>query len=225
MSLGKIAPVSRNTLRLHGWFLVAWIAAIGLTSSLLLLHGFHIHSMAVRYSLGAAAVYFLGFVVGGWWYANWWNDRKATTVREMPVHASTEEQREYEQEQERIRKKVDGFSWIGDFGVGGDDVISVFLGIVFLLVFFLLALLLAGYLPMLLTDMMAGYLAEIVLEFVIGAVIYRRVLKPQPVDGYWTFALRKTMLAGVFMVVLFGVFGYGLQQINPQAQTFVQVFR
>jgi hypothetical protein len=224
VSIASIAPVSRSLLRLHGWLLMAWIAGVGLITTSVLLHLFHIRSMALRYSLGAAAVYFLGFVVGGWCYARWWNARKKHAAKDLPLHASLEDQREYDEARKDMKKK---FSFLDSvpFDVGGDDPLSALLSVVGLVVLVVALLFFAGYLPMLITDLLAGYLAEIVLEFVIGAVIYRRVLRPRPVDGYWAFALRNTWLAGIFMIVVFGALGYGLQQMNPAAQTLLQVFR
>lgn len=200
-----------------------WAASIGLITSALLLHVFRVHSMAVRYALGAAAVYFVGFVLAGWWYAKWWNSRKNHAVGEVPVHATADEQIEYDQRQDAIRKKFEPLSSIG--GGGGDDPLSALLAVIGLIVLLVVFVCIAGYLPILATDALAGYLAEIVLEFVIGGLLLRRVLKPRSMDDYWGFAIRNTWLPGVFAVIVFGCVGYALQALNPEANTLLEALR
>lgn len=224
MSVGKISPGSRGLLRFHGWLLALWAAAIGLLTSALFLHVFHVQSMAVRYAVGAAAVYFIGFVFGGWWYVAWWNQRRDRMAADLPSHASSQQELEYNEAQEKIRSKFGGLDFL-DVGGGGDDPLSALLLIVGVVILLVALLFFAGYVPMALTDVLAGYLAEIVLEFVIGAVIVRRVLRPRSMGGYWGFALRRTGLAGVAMVVVFGVAGFMLQSFDPTAHTLLQVFR
>jgi len=87
MSLEFIGDSDRNRLRVHGALLMLWSALVGSASSALLLHVFQVHSVAVRYCVGAAAVYFLGFLVGARIYAaSWLQDDK----RPLPAHASLE---------------------------------------------------------------------------------------------------------------------------------------
>ncbi len=204
---------------------MAWACAVGLICSAVLLHIFQVQSMAVRYAIGAGSVYFVGFVLGGWWYARWWNAQMQQTT-ERPQHASMDDQLEYQQEQEAIGKKFSALDWVGDLGSGlGDDPLSAILAVFVLIGVLLLAGLLLGYLPIIVTDVLAGYLAEIVLEFVIGAVLVRRVLKPRALDGYWAFMLHKTWLWGVFMTVVFGVFGFAVQRAFPDAVTLLQAIR
>lgn len=225
MSLGKIHPQQRGVLRLHGWLLMAWACAVGVGSSALLLHVFHLQSMAVRYTLGAGAVYFVGFVWGGWWYARWWNAQRQHAA-ELPQHASVEDELAYQQEQEAMGKKFSAFDWVGNLGSGlGDDPLSALLAIFVLIGVLLIGVLLAGYLPIIVTDVLAGYLAEIVLEFVIGAVLLRRVLKPRALHGYWAFMLKKTWLWGLFMMGVFGILGYSVQSTFPDALTLLQALR
>ena len=224
MSVGKVSPASRSVLRFHGWLLMAWVALVGLVTSAVLLHVFHVYSMALRYALGSAAIYFAGFVLGGWWYAHWWHTRKFAATHELPVHATPQEQLAYDSEQEKLQKRFSGFDLVGDLG-GGDDPISAILAIIGVIFVLVMLVFLAGYLPMIVTDLMAGYLAEIVLEFVIGAVIVRRVMRPKPLDGVLGHLLRNTWLAGLFMVVVFGALGFALQQMDPGAITLLQFFR
>lgn len=196
-----------------------------------MLHILGIHSMAQRYAIGAGAVYFLGFVVGGWWYARWWNAQRQC-ASEMPMHATPEDQLKYQQEDEGIRKKFSKFQWMGDgldIGVeSGDDPLSALIGIVVLIffgVFILLFLLMfLGYLPYFATDLLAGYLAEILLEFVIGGLLVRRVLLPRSLDSYWRYVVKKTWLYGAFTVTVFGAVGHVIQQLRPDALTLLQAF-
>ncbi len=179
--------------------------------------------MAIRYALGAASVYFLGFVLAGWWYARWWCSRKTTFLSELPSHATVQEQLDYEQEQDKVRKKMEFPDLLS--GASGDDPFSALLTVIGILVLLVAVLFLAGYLPMIATDAFAGYLAEVVLEFVIGGFVMRRVLKPRPLDDYWQIMLGKTWLAGLLVIVVFGSLGYALQQANPEAKTLLQALR
>lgn len=223
MSIGKIAPLSRALLRLHGWLLALWAGGVGVLTSAALLYVLDVRSMAVRYAVGAASVYFLGFVLAGWWYAKWWCSRQAELTNELPVHASVQEQLDYEQEQEKIRKKMEFPDLLS--GASGDDPLSALIAVIGILILLVAILFFAGYLPMLATDAFAGYLAEIVLEFVIGGFVMRRVLKPRPLDDYWRVMIGKTWLAGLLVVIVFGAIGYGLQQANPEAKTLLQALR
>lgn len=225
MSLAHISPQQRRQLRWHGFLLMLWVALIGLSCSTLLLHVFHVHSMAWRYSLGAGAVYFAGFLWGGKWYARWWL-QQARTDAEFPKHASVTEAHAYEQDRRTSWKKwLDSLDWLPDFGSAGDDIVSALLALLGLIVLAMLIATLAVYIPWLTTDLLAGYLAEVVLEFVIGGIIMRRILKPKNLDHYLEHMLKKTWLAGVAMTLVFGAFGYLLQRHAPEAHTLLQAFR
>jgi hypothetical protein len=225
MSIAQIAPRNRGVLRLHGWLLVVWAASAGFATSALLLHAGAIHSLALRYSVGAGAVYFVGFVFGGWWYARWWNARPSLTA-ETPRHASTSEVLAYQQSEEAVQKKFGWFNWLGDIGAsGGDDPLSALLAILMLLGLAALALLFLGYFPIIATDAFASFLAEVVLEFVIGGVVARRALQPQSIDKYWSFMVGKTWIAGLLLMAVCGAVGYAIHELNPNALTIFQVFR
>ncbi|BDT73593.1 hypothetical protein os4_31450 [Comamonadaceae bacterium OS-4] len=225
MSIAHIAARSRGILRLHGWLLMAWAAAVGLASSAVLLHGVGVHSLAVRYAVGAGAIYFLGFVAGGWVYARWWN-RSQEAARAELQHADAVDFLAYGQQEERIRKR---FQWGDGVDLGGgwsgDDPLSAILAVLVLVMLAALALLALGHFPLLATEALAGFLAEVVLEFVIGAVIARRVLKPRSLYDYWVVMLRKTGLAGLALVIAAGFTGWLLQTLQPEAATLFQVFR
>lgn len=225
MSLAQISPKQRRQLRWHGFLLMLWVALIGLSFSALLLHVFHVHSMAWRYSLGAGAVYFVGFLWGGKWYARWWL-QQARSDADFPKHASVSEVVAYDQERVGSRKKwLENLDWLPDFASAGDDIVSALLTLLGLVVVVLLIAALAAYIPWLATDLLAGYLAEVVLEFVIGGIIMRRILKPKNLDHYLEHMLKKTWLAGVAMMLVFGAFGYLVQRHAPEAHTLLQAFR
>ena len=225
MSIAHIAARSRGILRLHGWLLMAWAAVVGLASSAVLLHGVGVHSLAVRYAVGAGAIYFLGFVAGGWVYARWWN-RSQDAARAELQHADAADFLAYAQQEERIRKR---FQWGDGVDLGGgwsgDDPLSAILAVLVFVVLAALALLALGHFPLLATEALAGFLAEVVLEFVIGAVIARQVLKPRSLDDYWVVMLRKTWPAGLALVIAAGLTGWLLQTLQPEAATVFQVFR
>lgn len=222
MTLSKIDPRYRSTLRLHGWLLILWASAVGFLTSTLLLHVFMVRSMGVRYAVGAASVYFIGFVIGGKWYANWWNEKRHS-VAGLPRHASPEDQVQYDQKEMAIRKKFEKFDWLGDISGLGDDPLSALIAIIWLVGVAFFVLLLLGYLPYFATDLIAGYMAEIVLEFVIGGLLMRRVLKPRAMDDYWGFIVGKTWLAGVLMIVVFGSVGFLIQNAYPDMKTIFQL--
>ncbi len=186
-----------------------------------MLYVLRIHSMGARYAVGAGCVYFLGFVFGGWWYAKWWRQSQASGP--LPKHAKPEDQLAYESKQKELDEK---FSWISHFsgiGGGGDDPLSAILTLIGMIVLAIFLVVLLFYLPMLATESLAGFLAEIVLEFVIGAIMYRRILKPRGLDDYWAITLKKTWVAGMFLIALCGVTGYALQSSNPDAKTLFEV--
>lgn len=225
MSLAHISPKQRRQLRWHGFLLMLWVALIGLSCSALLLHVFHVHSMVWRFSLGAGAVYFAGFLWGGKWYARWWL-QQARTDAEFPKHASVSETLAYQQAEDKsLRRLFDSVDFMPDISGFTDDPIGYLLLLLWLLALVFATMLLAGFLPWLATDLLAGYLAEVVLEFVIGGIIMRRILKPQNLDHYLEHMLRKTWLAGATMMLVFGAFGYLVQRHAPDAHTLLQAFR
>ena len=226
MSIGKIHPSRRGFLRLHGWLLMGWALLVGLIVSAVLLHVLHVESMAIRFTVGAGAIYFIGFVLGGRWYFQWWN-KQSRMAADFPQHASVQDELEYEKKKEEVNKLFNKFDGMGDLANlgGGDDPLSALLAVIALIVMLVFLALLLGYFPFFATEVLAGYLAEIVLEFVIGAIVLRRVIKPRDEREYWGFVIRKTWLAGLMLVVLAAGLGYVIQDQNPAATTLFQAFR
>jgi len=218
MSLERIGDSDRNRLRVHGALLLIWSALVGSASSALLLHVFQVHSMAVRYSVGAAAVYFLGFLGGARFYAASWRQEDK---RPLPAHASLEEQKEYQQiwHSQLVDPYLSFFRGWVDVLIGlftGNTVVLLMLGVVY---FFLL------YLPMLGVEVFTGYVAEVVLEFVIGASIVQKIMKPRALDEYWTVMVKKTWITGCLLVAAAGGVGFLVQTLRPGAETIFQALR
>lgn len=219
MALDDIRPSGQRALRWHGVALAAWVLAVGVTVNLGLLHGLHLHAMAPRYAAGAGGMYFFGFLFGGWWYARWCAacDRR---TEEFLQHATPAER--LAGTKVRKKKSEDKSGWwdcLPDLGGWGDDPISAILGFLALLLTLVAVVVLISWVPVMAMDVLAGYLAEIVLEFVIGASIYRHVKKPQSLDAYWGFMVRRTWVAGLLAVVLAGATGYAVQHLVPEART------
>jgi hypothetical protein len=218
MSLERIGDSDRNRLRVHGALLLIWSALVGSASSALLLHVFQVHSMAVRYSVGAAAVYFLGFLGGARFYAASWRQEDK---RPLPAHASLEEQKEYQQiwHSQLVDPYLSFFRGWVDVLIGlftGNTVVLLMLGVVY---FFLL------YLPMLGVEVFTGYVAEVVLEFVIGASIVQKIMKPRTLDDYWSVMVKKTWITGCLLVAAAGGVGFLVQTLRPGAETIFQALR
>lgn len=229
MSLERIAGPDRNRLRLHGALLLLWSVLVGIASSAVLLHIFQVHSMAVRYAVGAAAMYFLGFLGGGWCYAAWWNQsRERASLLAMP--ASQEEQVSYQELRALLRKPLvnpfpNGLKWFLEI------LDYVFLDRVGFLLFLAYALIVALiylfliYFPVIGVETFAGYLAEVVLEFVIGASVVQKILKPRALDEYWPVMVKKTWITGCLLVAASGAAGFLIQYWYPGAETVFQALR
>jgi hypothetical protein len=221
MSLERIGDSDRNRLRVHGALLLLWSRLVGSASSALLLHVFQVHPMALRYAVGAAAVYFLGFLGGARFYAASWRQGQERP-RPLPAHASLEEQKAYQQEWHAqlidlyLKLRPQGWlSWIGDF-LTGYVFLFLMLGVIY---FFLL------YLPLLGVEVFTGYVAEVVLEFVIGASIVQKIMKPRALDDYWTVMVKKTWITGCLLVAAAGGVGFLIQYWKPGAETVFQALR
>lgn len=211
-------------MRLHGWLLAAWALSVGVLANAALLHLMHVHSMAARYAIGMGTMYLLGFVLGGYWYLKWWYARKQSAAVELPAHASPDDQLAYEREREKFNKKLSKFEWLGDFGNVpiGEDPLSALLGILILAVFFVFVLFLLGHFPLIATEALAGHAAEIVLEFIIGGVALRKLSQPMTEDDYWGVTLRRSLPSGLFLIAAAALFGWAVQQHNPEASTLLQ---
>lgn len=224
MSLANIEPRDRVQFRFHGWLLMTWALAVGVSASSVLLHLLDVHSLALRYAIGAAAIYFVGFLLGGWVYAKWCNSQRGYSEN-LPCHANLNDVIAYRQREEQLSKRFNKFEWLEMVSFGdGSDPLSVLLGVLWVFIALACVVLFMGYVPLLATEALAGFMAEVVLEFVIGAVIARRVLKPRSLDAYWVVTFKKTWVAGFLLVIFSLAVGWGLQYLNPEATNIFQVF-
>lgn len=219
MSLEFIGDSDRNRLRVHRALLMVWSALVGSASSAVLLYVFRVHSMALRYAVAAAAVYFLGFLGGARFYAASWRQGEEGP---RPAHASPEEQNAYRQEWHAqlinpyLKLRPRGWVWwIGDFLTG-----YFFLFLMLGLIYFLLI-----YLPLLGVEVFTGYVAEVVVEFVIGASIIQKIMKPRALDEYWPVMVKKTWITGCLLVAAAGAAGFLIQYWRPGAETVFQALR
>lgn len=222
MSLEFIAGPDRNRLRVHGALLMLWSALVGSASSAVLLHVFQVHSMSLRYAMGAAAMYFLGFLGGARWYAAWWNKKQEGLIPRI-THASPDDQKSYQELRAQRRK-----TFFNHLSLGPDWLNWIFQLFELLMLIALLAAsahYLLRYFPVVAVDTVAGYLAEVVLEFVIGASIMQKVLRPRSLEEYWPVMFKKTWITGCLLVAVAGAAGFFIHYWKPGAETVFQALR
>jgi len=232
VSLRDLNAPTRRRLRRHAWLLTIWCLFVGFVTSWLLLRVFDLRDPAARYGVAAVVMYSLGLVVG----ARFWLAHFSQTVaieRGVFGHAGLGDRAEFDDERERrdgrgerVRK---AFDWSDLFGSVADWVsldeaaaLLIIPAIVFLLVGFVL---LGGFVPVLLMDGVAGLLAEVALQFVFGALIARRVLRPHAHDAAFMTIVGKTWVAGLLLVVVSVSFGWILGAAHPGASSIGDLFR
>ena len=74
-------------------------------------------------------------------------------------------------------------------------------------------------------DGVAGLLAEVAVQFVFGALIARRVMRPKPHDAAFMTIVAKTWLIGALLVAASLAAGWFLARINPAGATIADLFR
>ena len=111
------------------------------------------------------------------------------------------EKRARERHREHVRDSFDlsnGFGFLADL-LSLEEAAALL--IVPAALFLLLGgLLLAGLVPALLMDGIAGLLAEVAVQFVFGALIARRVMRPRAHDAAFLTIVGKTWLIGLLLV-------------------------
>ena len=239
MSLRDLNRHTRRRLRRHAALLAAWCIGLGLATSWLLLHGLAVRSPALRYTVAAIVMYSLGLVVGvRIWLVNFSRSVAADAAygRADPADAAAfdAEQRDAKADARRrgddLSEAVDAADAV-DVAGGVADWLGFDEGAALLLVPALAIALLGGvwYLsalsPMLLVDGLAAMLAEVAVQFVFGALIARRVLRPKAHDAAWLTIVDKTWIAGIAFVVLSAAVGWLLGQVNPGGASIADLFR
>lgn len=232
MSLGDLNVATRRRLRRHAWLLTAWCVALGFVTSWVLLHVFGLRQPAARYGIAAIVMYSLGLVVG----ARIWLVHFSRSAREEPallgragpddVAALAEEKRARDRRGERARSSFDlgdGFGFIADL-LSLEEAAALLIVPALLCVLFG-GLLLAGVVPTLLMDGVAGVLAEVAVQFVFGALIARRIMRPKSHDAAFMTIVGKTWLIGLLFVLASLGAGWLLATINPGGATVADLFR
>jgi len=232
MSLRDLNVATRRRLRGHAWLLTAWCVALGFATSWVLLHVFGLRFPAARYGIAAIVMYSLGLVVGARiWLVHF--SQSAQQERGVLGIAQADEVAAFDQEQRgrerggaRARKSFDWADGLGNIAdwVSFDEAAALLIipALLFLLVG---ALLLAGVVPVLLMDGVAGLLAEVAVQFVFGALIARRIMRPKSHDAAFMTIVAKTWLIGLVLVVASIGAGGLLAAVNPGGATLADLFR
>jgi len=234
VSLRDLNRATRSRLRWHGWLLTAWCLAVGLAASWLLLRVLHVRVPAVRYAMSAVLLYACGLVLG----ARVWLRHFAGSIRAGAGlgHADAADQRSHDLAQQQpslarrgARRVGDGLDWGDLLGSAAEwfsfDEAAWLVIIPALIVLAFGGLMLAGALPVMLADGVAGLLAEISLQFVFGALIARRVLRPRAHDEAFMHIVGKTWLIGLALVVLSAAAGWLLTRVAPNAASIGDLLR
>lgn len=235
MSLRELNAATRRRLRWHGWLLTLWCIGVGVASSWVLLHMLHVRVPAVRYAMSALLMYALGLVTG----VRVWLRHFAAAVRDEAAtlgRADALDRQRFDAEQQTpslarrgLRRIGEGFDWGDVLGsiaeVFSFDEAGWLLLVPALILLVLGGLMLAGAMPVLLADGIAAMLAEIAVQFVFGALIARRVLRPRSSDDAFLHIVGKTWLAGALLVLLSAAAGALLSSFAPGAASIGALFQ
>jgi hypothetical protein len=232
MSLRDLNVATRRRLRFHAWLLSAWCVGLGFATSWILLHGFGLRLPAPRYGIAAVVMYGLGLVVG----ARIWLVHFSQSVRQEPGRlgraapedavALEAEKRARERRGEHAGGSFDlanGLGYVAEMlSLGEAAALLIVPAVLFLLAGLLL---LGGMVPVLLMDGVAGLLAEVAVQFVFGALIARRIMRPKSHDAAFMTIVARTWLIGLLLVVASVGAGWLLQTAAPGAASLGDLFR
>ncbi|MEO6361720.1 MAG: hypothetical protein ABIO71_00675 [Caldimonas sp.] len=228
LSLRELNLRTRRRLRLHAWLLTLWCVSVGLVTSWILLHVFAVRSPAVRYAVAAVFMYSLGLVVG----ARIWLVRFSQSVIAEPEvlgPATPGDRAVFDSQRAESSRRGSSFDWADLLGNAVDwlsfDEVAAFLIVPAIVVAAFALLLATGALPMLLLDGVANLLAEVAVQFVFGAWIARRVIRPRPHDDAFMSIVGKTWIAGIALVVASAGAGWLVLQVNPGGASIADLFR
>lgn len=231
MSLRELNTETRRRLRRHAFWLTAWCLLVGFAASVLLLRGFGLANPSLRYGLAAAALYAFGLVLGARvWLLHFSQSVLADRAGARALgHAPADEQRRLDAEARRAtarRANEEGrWRWLDAldvFELGEAALLLVVPALLVALVAFLFSW--AGA-PLLLADGLAGILAEVAVQFVFGALIARRVLRPRDHGEALVSIVGRTWLIGVLMVLACSAFGFVLRWLVPGAVSLGDLWR
>lgn len=227
MSLHELTPGTQRRLRRHARVLTLWCLLVGFTASVVLLRVFDVTHPATRYGIAAVVMYGLGLVLGvRVWLLSFAHSalgdeapaRRATPARPTQAASSFAPAR-------RPLREESKWSWfdalqVFEFGE------AAFLLIVPAVVIALGALLFSMVgAPLLAADGLAGVLAEVAVQFVLGALIARRVLRPRDHEGALRSIVGRTWAIGLLLVLASTAFGATLRWIAPAAVTLPDLWR
>ncbi len=230
MSLRDLGGEARTRLRRHAWLLTLWCLVVGVAASWLLLRVFDLRNPVPRYSIAAIAMYMLGLVVGARvWLAHF----SASVAREprLLARATADEQAQHDLEVAAIRaEKRDGtrgsrWDWLDALDIVDLGEASLLLVVPALVVAVLALVFALGGAPVLLMDGIAGLLAEVAVQFVFGALIARRVLRPRSHDEALLSIVGQTWAIGILLVAASAAFGWTLRFLHPGAVSIVDLAR
>ena len=233
MSLRELNARTRSRLRWHGWVLTLWCVAIGVVTSWVLLRVLNLRAPAARYSISAIVMYSLGLVAG----TRVWLRHFSESVREEagllgPAEAAERAGFDATQRAREQRGSTIGgtFEWANAFAdladlFSGLGEMAAVLFVPALVLFALGALMLVGALPMVLADGVAALLAEMAVQFVFGALLVRRVMRPQSHDDAFLHIVGKTWIVGILLLLASAAAGWFLTQLEPGAASIGDLFR
>jgi hypothetical protein len=232
MSLKNLNPNTRRRLRRHAWLLTIWCVAVGFATGWLALHVLGVRQPAARYGIDAIVMYSLGLVVG----ARIWLVHFSQSVQTEPellappapadITALESEEAQHKRDVARPSRIFDWTDLLGNFGdFLSFDEASALLIIPAIIIAVFGALLVTGVVPALFMDGVAGLLAEVAVQFVFGALIARRVIRPSAHDAAFMTIVGKTWLAGLAFFVVSVSAGLLLDAIHPGGATIADLFR
>jgi len=236
VSLRDLNRHTRRRLRRHAALLAAWCIGLGLATSWLLLHGLAVRSPGLRYMV-AAIVMYAGLVVGvRIWLLNFSRSVAADAGafgRAEPADAAAFDAERQDAESRagrragRISDGIDSLDVAGSVAdwLGFDEGAALLLIPAIAIALFGGVLYLSALTPMLLVDGLAAMLAEVAVQFVFGALIARRVLRPKAHDAAWLTIVDKTWITGIAFVVFSAGAGWLLGELNPGGASIADLFR
>ncbi len=230
MSLRDLGAAARARLRRHAWLLTLWCVGVGVAASWLLLRVFDLRNPVPRYSIAAIAMYMLGLVVGARvWLAHF----SAAVAREPAIllRATADEQAQHDleaaaaREDKREGSRVSRWDWLDALDIFDLGEASLLLVVPALVVAVLALAFALGGAPVLLMDGIAGLLAEVAVQFVFGALIARRVMRPRGHDEALMSIVGRTWVIGILLVAASAALGWTLRFLHPGAVSIVDLAR
>ncbi len=227
MSLHDLNAGTRRRLRWHATVLTLWCLLVGVVSSVVLLRAFGLTHPVLRYALSAAAMYAVGLVLG---MRVWLLHFAQSVLDDRSLGRATETERRQLDAEGRAaalqrEEKKGGWNWadlLDAVDLGEAALLLVVPAVLVAIVAFLFSSVGA---PLLLADGLAGLLAEVAVQFVFGAFIARRVLRPRDHGEALVSIVGRTWVIGVLMVLASASFGFVLRWLVSGAVSLGDLWR